>query len=963
MKILPMHLSRFFSLAFAVLFLGTAAISAKDEAAKKSGVAAPVPLAHEDSDIPVDDAVTWGVLDNGLRYAILPNAEPPNRVSLRLFVDAGSLMETDEQQGLAHFLEHMAFNGTTNFPAGEMVEYFQRLGMAFGSHTNAHTSFNETVYKLELPNSEDALLDEGFKLLRDYADGMKLGEDEIEKERGVIMSEKRSRDSVGWRTMVEQLGFILDGNLAASRLPIGTEEVIQGAPREEFVDFYEKWYTPDRMVVIAVGEVEVPEIEELVKKHFASMEPVAEKRAWPDLSHVNERGLAVHFHPEPEAGDVSVSIDTIAPRLNEPDTLASRARKLRIDLANSMLTRRIGKLAKAEDAPITSGSAYTYDLYDLNFAEYSGVEVSCQPQNWDAAMKLAEQELRRALKYGFTEAELTEAKANVENRAELAAKSMGTRKSRDLANLLAARIGERNVFTDPAADLPRIQSELEKVTAEQCRELLREVWSGEHETLLLVTGNVEIEDAKKTILATYEASQATAVEPPAEDEELEFAYAELPEAGEVADTKVIEDLEITQARFANQVRVNLKQTDFEDGTVYVKARFGGGLLTLPKDKPGLDFFTGQVFTDGGLEAHDIDSIRRLFAGKSVGVGFNVDDDAFSMTGKTTPDDLRDQLLLMRAYLTNPGYRTEAAGQLRRSADHYYQQFETTPEGVMGDKVARFVHGGDPRFGFPPKDTLMAYTMEDVAGWLAEPLTSGYLEITVVGDIEVETAMTELLATFGNLPERAAEKPAYAEERKVAFPKDMESETFSFQTTIPKAMSLVYWPTTDIFDIEKTRRIGMLGSILDDRLRLKIREELGDAYSPFAHNIPSDAFEGYGYLFAAVTVAPEQTEKVAAVIKEIGAELAKGDTITEDELERAKKPQITQIEEFRRTNRYWLSSVLESSQEYPQRIDWARTFVSDYEAITLDEVKALAKEFLGSYGGLEVIVKPEATSAE
>ena len=153
----------------------------------------PVPLAQDGSDIPVDPAVTWGVLDNGLRYAILPNSEPPNRVSLRLYVDAGSLMETDSQQGLAHFLEHMAFNGTKEFPAGEMVEYFQRLGMGFGSHTNAHTSFHETVYKLELPGTESALLNDAFKLLRDYADGMLLGEKEIEKERGVILKEKLSR--------------------------------------------------------------------------------------------------------------------------------------------------------------------------------------------------------------------------------------------------------------------------------------------------------------------------------------------------------------------------------------------------------------------------------------------------------------------------------------------------------------------------------------------------------------------------------------------------------------------------------------------------------------------------------------------------------------------------------------------------------------------------------------------------
>lgn len=922
----------------------------------------PVPLAHETSDIPGDEAVTWGVLDNGLRYAILPNPEPPNRVSLRLFVDAGSLMETDEQQGLAHFLEHMAFNGTTNFPAGEMVEYFQRLGMAFGSHTNAHTSFNETVYKLELPTAEEALLDEGFQLLRDYADGMKLGEEEIEKERGVILSEKRSRDSVGWRTMVEQLKFILDGNLAADRLPIGIEEVIEKAPREQFVDFYQKWYTPDRMVLIAVGQVEVAQIESLVKKHFASLKAPESKRPWPDLAHVNSRGLAVHFHPEPEAGDVSVSIDTIAPRLSPVDTRENRARKLRIDLANQMLGRRISKLAKEEDSPIISGSAYTYNLYDLNFAEYAGVEMSCQPQHWKAALELAEQELRRALEHGFTEAELTEAKANVENRAELAAKSMATRKSRDLADLLAARIGERNVFTSPADDLPRIQSELEKVTAEQCRDLLREVWSAKNEKLLLVTGNVEIAEPKETIAAAYQESQLIAVAPPAEEDGGAFAYTGLPAPGELTEREVIEDLSITQARFANGVRVNLKPTDFEDDTIYVKARFGGGTLAHPMDKPGLGFLAGNVFTEGGLEAHDIDAIRRLFAGKAAGVSFSVDDDAFAMSGKTTPEDLRDQLLLMRAYFTNPGYRSEAVGQLQRALDHLYQQIETTPEGVMQNEVARFVHGGDARFGYPPKEALAALTMEDVKGWLSGPLASGYLEITVVGDIDPDTVIAELSATFGNLPERAAEKPAFTEARQVQFPRNAEAKTFAFKTSIPKAMSLVYWPTTDIFDIERTRRIGMLGSILDDRLRLKIREELGDAYSPFAHNLPSDAFENFGYLFAAVTVDPGQAEKVAGVIKEIGAELAKGDSITEDELERAKKPQITQIEEFRRTNRYWLSSVLESSQEYPQRIDWARTFVSDYESITLDEIKSLAGEFLGEYGGLSVIVKPE-TAAE
>lgn len=926
-------------------------------AVSESG-ATPIPLAHEDTDLSPDSAVTWGVLDNGLRYAILPNPEPPNRVSLRLYVDAGSLMEEADQEGLAHFLEHMAFNGTKNFAANSMVEYFQRMGMGFGNHTNAHTWFRETVYKLELPNTEGATLGEAFKLLRDDADGMLLAAEEIDKERGIILSEKRSRDSVNYRTFVEQLKFIVPDGLISKRITIGQEEDISNAPRERFVDFYQKWYTPDRMAVVVVGGIEPEPIAALIEEHFGDMKAPESKRPLPDMGSVSKRGVAVHFHPEPEAGEVSVSIDTIKPRENPPDNKERRARDLRLGLANAMLSRRLDKIAKKEDSPIKGGSGYYYDLYDLQFAEYAGLDVRTTPENWQAGLALAEQELRRALEHGFTDAELTEAKANVENRAKIAAESMATRKSSDLSSAIVRTLSERRVFTSPAEDLPRIRKELESVTADETRELLGEIWDGSHEILLLVTGNVEIEEADQTILTSYNESKAVGVEPLAEETVKAFAYAELPEHGKIAERKEIEDLEVTQIRFENNVRVNLKVTDFEDETIYVKARVGGGKLTEPKDRPGLAMFASMAMTDGGLEAHSMDDIKQIFAGKSVGAGFSVEDDAFSISGRTTPADLRDQLLLMRASLTSPGFRPEAQLQFRRSLDHLYQQVNSTPQGVLQNEGARYVRSGDPRFGFPDQEAIAVFTMDDLQGWLADPLQNDYLELTVVGDFDKEKTIETLAATFGSLPGRAAEKPAYAEEREVLFPRDAEAKTLGFKSSIDKGMAVVYWPTEDIFDIERTRRIGVLGSILDDRLRIKIREELGDAYSPSAHNVPSDTFKDYGYLFAAVTVDPAQAEKVAGVIREIAADIGKGDTITEDELERAKKPQLTQIEEYRRTNGYWLGSVLEASQEYPQRIEWSRTFVSDYENIALKDVQELAKTYFGGYAGLQVIVAPE-----
>lgn len=915
----------------------------------------PIPLPHENSDIPTDSAVTWGLLENGLRYAILPNAEPPNRVSMRLFVDAGSLMEADNQQGLAHFLEHMAFNGTKNFPAGEMVEYFQRLGMGFGNHTNAHTSFNETVYKLELPNSEDKMIEEGLQLLRDYADGMLLLPDEIEDERGVILSEKRTRDSVSWRTFVEQIEFAFPDHRLSRRLPIGTEEVIMNAPRERFVEFYENWYTPNRMAVIVVGNIEVDSAKQFIEKHFGDMK-TREKRKAPEMGTVSNRGFATHYHYEEEAGETSVSIEALQSRIDPADDSARRAADLTRMLAGRIVNRRLERLAKMEDSPISSASMHVGDFFDLGFALYSSIDADCKPEDWEKAIALIEQELRRALEFGFTENELNESKAVISKLYEEAARQMGTRKSRDLADQIASRLGQRRIFTSPADDLPRVTEVLETITVKSCQEALREIWSQADEKLVLVSGNAKIEDdALAKIENAFRSSQEIAVAPPEEIEITEFAYSQFPAAGKVAEQNLVEDLEVTQIRFENGVRANLKPTDFEDNVVYVKARIGSGLLTEPIE--GLSFFLSSTFTKGGLEAHSQDDLKQLFAGESVDVRFDVDDDAFILTGATTPEDLRTQLVLMRAYLTNPGFRPESATEFRRALDYLYQQLEATPGGFAQDEVARFLHSGDPRFGYPEREKVEALTLEQAKNWLLPEFQSGYLEISVVGDIETDAAVAALSETFGSLPERAAEKPSYEDERKVSFPA-ATTKKFEFESEIPKGMAVVHWPTTDIYDIEKSRRLGMLSAILDDRLRIKIREELGDAYSPFAHNLPSDTWTDYGYLFASVTIDPDQADSVTEVITEIAKELSTGEAITEDELERAKKPQVVQIEEMRRTNRYWMGSVLESSQERPERLDWARTFVEDYSSITVDEVNALASEFLTPKTQVTVTVIPK-----
>ena len=227
--------------------------------------AAPPVFAQETSDLKPDPAATWGRLPNGLRYVILPNKEPRGRASLRLVVGSGSLYETDAQRGLAHFLEHMAFNGSTHYAPGTLVEYLQRMGMGFGGDTNAYTSFDSTVYMLELPDTQTATLAEGFQVFGDYAGSLLLETKEIDKERGIILAEKRTRDSVEYRTSVAEYQFLLGDSLFPKRMPIGLTDVIESAPRPEFVDFYNAWYRPDNLAVIAVGDFDPAAVEAQIK--------------------------------------------------------------------------------------------------------------------------------------------------------------------------------------------------------------------------------------------------------------------------------------------------------------------------------------------------------------------------------------------------------------------------------------------------------------------------------------------------------------------------------------------------------------------------------------------------------------------------------------------------------------------------------------------------------------------------
>lgn len=935
-------------------FLVALACSAPPPAA-----AAATPFPQTGSDLKADPAAGFGTLPNGLRYVVRPNAEPKDRVSLRLLVEAGALHETEKQLGLAHFLEHLAFNGSEHYAPGTLIEFFQRMGMSFGSDTNASTWFTRTLYLLELPDSREATLAEGLKVFRDYAGGLLLQPAEIEKERGIILSEKRTRDSVGYRTSVATRNFLLRDTLFARRDVIGTTEVLSTVPREEFLDFYRTWYRPERMALVVVGAIDPAAFEQQLVAAFASLAPQGPARPEPDRGRVHHAaGVHAFHHHEPEAPETSVMIATVVPYDAVPDTAANRLRTLPRSLAHAMLNRRLSILAKQENSPFSGGSSGAGEAYD--FYRQSSISLRCRADQWSAALGVADRELRRALEHGFQPPELQEIVANFRNSLEQSVKTAPTRRSDALADEIAESLLDRTVFTTAADDLALYGPALDRVTVADCLAAMREAWAPDHR-LVLVTGNAKPADqtgaaALAAITAAFETSRAVAVTAPERMTEATWAYTDFGPAGKVTQREHVADLDITLLTFANGVRLNFKKTDFEANRIRLNVRVGHGQLTEPKDRPGLSFYTNQIFTAGGLGRHSADDLRRVLAGRTVGGGFGAGGDAFTLTGTTNREDLLLQLQLIAARLTDPGYRPEAARQARKAIDEMYLSFEHTAGGPFSLEVARMLADGDHRFGLPPKAEMLKRTVDEVKAWVGPALARGAIEIAVVGDLDPEAVVDAVARTLGALPPREPRAPL-DELRRVAFPAEPFVRDFVIPTEIPKGNVALYWPTTDGRDVRTARRLNLLAEVLSDRLRLKVREELGDAYSPGAGSSASDLYPGYGYVQAGVTVDPPRAAQVAAIIVQIAADLAeKG--VTPDELERAKKPILTSLRESSRTNPYWLGAVLARAQERPEVLDWCRTRYADNEAITADEISALAKAYFPAARVSRVTVVPK-----
>ncbi|MDG2522626.1 insulinase family protein [Caulobacter segnis] len=923
-----------------------------DKAAAVQAAPRPGQWPQAASDIAADPSIRFGSLPNGMRYAIRRNATPPGQASIRLRFDAGSLMETEAQQGLAHFLEHMAFNGSKTVPEGEMIKILERHGLAFGADTNASTSWNETIYKLDLPKTDDETVKVSLDLMRDVASELTISGEAVDRERGVILSEERDRDTPAYRVFKEGTAFLLKGQRPPERLPIGKVDVIKTAPREQLVDYYQRFYRPERAVLVVVGDFDVDAMEAKIKARFSDWQGVGPAGADPDLGAVAKRGVDTKVIVQPGAA-TSLQVSWLSPPDLAPDTSAVRKRDLIERLGFAVLNRRFSALSRGSDPQFIAAGAFAFDQFHA--ARATTISATAEPTGWRQALAAIDLEQRRIARYGVRQDELDREIAEIRTGLEARVAGAATQRTPVLANIIVGSLDDHEVVTSPAQDLAWFNTAVKDLKAETVSDAMKKAFEGSGPVAILSTGS-PVQGGDKALADELASARKVEVTPQAANASIEWPYLSFGTPGTVAEQKDVTDLDATFIRFTNGVRLTVKPTKFRDDQVLVKVRIGDGYLGLPSDRQSAGW-AGSSFAEGGLAKINAQDMERVLADKVWGAQLGTEEDAFTLSGGTRTADLSTELQVLAAYATEPGWRPEAFQRIKTFGQTLHDQYEATDNGVLARDLSGLLRSGDRRFTFPSRQEMAAAKIEDLKTQLA-PLSTGQIEVIIVGDITVEKATQAVAETFGALPARMETGTPGPEARVTAFPKPTATPVrLTHKGREDQGMAYIAWQTDDFFaNPQQARNITILADVFRLRLQDELREKQGATYSPSAGSTASFVWTDFGYVAVSVEAPPATLDSVFKTVSEIAADL-RAKPPSDDELARAKKPRLEGLEKARVTNEYWVGQ-LSGAQTDPRRLDATRSVQAGVERVSPQDVQKAAQSFLGDDRAWKLVIVPE-----
>ena len=940
--------------ALAALLLGPV-VSAQPapESAKTAAKAQNDSWLYEGSDIPRDTAWRFGVLPNGVRYAVRNNGVPPGQVSIRVRMDVGSMFETEQERGFAHLLEHLTFRGSEHIPDGEAKRIWQRFGVTFGSDSNAQTTPTQTVYQLDLPSVTPTNLDESMKLLAGMVREPLIADAAVTAERGVVLSELRESDGPQKRIADTTNSHLFANQLLGDRSPIGTVESLAGARAGAVLAFHKRWYRPERTVVVIAGDGEPAEFARLIEKYYGDWRGDGPPPKEPDFGQPDPKAAVAKTIVEANQ-PLALTLAMIRPWQKRIDTVANTRRLYLEFLAQALVNRRLENRAR-------SGGSYLVATVEQQYVSRSADVTMAQIvplTDWQAALADVRGVIADAVQTPPSQADIdreaNEIEAFLRKELENARNEPGSR----LADDIVRAVDIHEVVTSPQGQVDMFAAIRKSATPKVMLDVSKAIFTAPV-TRVVLTSPTAVDGGDAALLAAL-AKPATA-----RDDRLittKARFAQLPAIGKpgtILSSAPLGGLRAERIELSNGVTALVSNNKVEPGKVRVNVRFGSGNRSVAADAPNLLWTGDYALMASGIGPWSQNDIDQLTNGRQIQLNFAIDDDAFEIAGESNPADLTDQLRLIAAKLAKPRWDAAPVDRLRVGYLTGYDLNDATPNAVLDRNLRGWLSGNDARWAAPDKAQIQALTPAAFRAFWEPRLASGPIEVQIFGDLESVDYRKILTETLGALPPRKAIAPPSGQQ--VAFAKhNVTPEIAYHRGDKGQAAAMTAWPTSGgLASPRDARGLEVLAAIFNDRLFDRLRAEQGASYGPVVDSHWPTGFDTGGYLLVGSLLAPKDIDRFYEIAGSIAADLD-ANPIGADELARNSGPIREQVARASTGNVFWMY-LLEGATRDPRITQSALSMESDISGVTAADIQRLARAFLKPDRQWSLAILPEGTT--
>lgn len=911
--------------------------------------------------LPADPRVKIGKLSNGLTYYIQKNTRPEKKVELRLAVNTGSILEDDDQRGLAHFTEHMAFNGSKNFQKNDLVSFLQSIGVKFGADLNAYTSFDETVYILPIPTEKKENVEKAFQILEDWASTVMFDEAEINKERGVVLEELRLGKGADDRMSKIYFPKLFEGSKYGDRLPIGTEDVLKNFKYETIKRFYQDWYRPDLMAVVVVGDIEVADAEQYIKKHFEKLKNPDKPRPRP-ASEVSPRKKSEGIiATDKEATNHFIQIYYTTKKLKPETTVGDYRNFIVQKIFTSMLSQRLQELTQKSNPPFLYGAS-SLGEFVRGYEAYSSFGVLGK-DGVEPAINAIIQENERARKFGFTPSELDRMKKILMKNIE---RAYNERDKTESANIIQEYI-RHFLEQEP---IPGIENEyqyhkqfLDGITLDEVNEYAVKTIPPDTENKLVVLTGPEKADFKipsnEELLAI--ADQAAKGEVTAYEEAAVAAslMEKLPSPGKITTEKAIAELGVTQLILSNGIKVLLKPTDFKNDQIIMTAsRSGGQYLYGPEDRLNAEY-ASAIVAQMGIAQLSPTELRKVLAGKSASVTPRLGTISESLNGQCSAVDLETMLQLTHLYFTQPRYDAQLFQSFVTKQQAMYQNMSSDPQYTFQDSVMTILYRNHPWSPRVPKPEIFGKINDQRALNIYKErfANANGFTFVLVGKFDLAT-IKPLIATYLGSLKSSANKSTFKDVglRPV---KGVKKEVF--KGTEPKSFIRMFWNGEAPYSVNEQLKIQALTEVLNIKLIEKLREDLAGIYGGGMYGSLNKHPYNHFSMGASLPCGPENVDKLIAATHEEIEKIKTNGPIVED-LNKVKETWRQQHEVNLKENNYWARQLLQSV-ELETDLQNVLSYEKRIALLTPADIKEAANKYLDMKNYVQIVLNPEKDVAK